>query len=155
LPSGQTVLIGSITLGIMALPTIVSISEDALRAVPDEYRSASLALGATRLDTIIYTVLPTAASGIIAAFMLGLGRVLGETMAVLMVTGNATMVPHSLLDPARTITATIAAEMGEAVQGGAHYQALFGLGIILFVITFGVNLVADLVLGRSTGKLSR
>jgi len=142
---GETALAGIIMLAIMSLPTVISISEDALSAVPHSYREASLALGATRWQTITQIVVPAGLSGVTAAAMLGVGRAVGETMTVLMVTGNAAQIPHSLLVPVRTLTATIAAELGEAPQGGLHYQALFAIGIVLFVITFLINLVADVV----------
>ena len=150
LPSGLNAFTASIVLGIMALPTVVSISEDALDAVPREYREASLALGATKWETTIRVVLPCARSGLFAASMLGLGRAIGETMAVLMVAGNAMMVPGSIFDPVRTITADIAAEMGETVQGGLHYKALFGLGMVLFTITFLINLITDLIFTKTS-----
>lgn len=137
---GETGLAGSIILGIMALPTIITISEDALRTVPRELKEASLALGASHWQTIRRVVVPYAASGITAAIILGIGRAVGETMAVLMVTGNAAVIPHSFFEPLRTIPATIAAELGEASYGGIHFQALFGLGCILFIITFLINL---------------
>jgi phosphate transport system permease protein len=142
---GETALAGIIMLAIMSLPTVISISEDALSAVPRSYREASLALGATRWQTITQIVVPAGLSGVTAAAMLGVGRAVGETMTVLMVTGNAAQIPHSLLVPVRTLTATIAAELGEAPQGGLHYQALFAIGIVLFVITFLINLIADVV----------
>jgi phosphate transport system permease protein len=145
---GETALAGVIMLAIMALPTVVSVSEDALAAVPRSYREASLALGATRWQTIQKVVVPAALSGVTAAAMLGVGRAVGETMTVLMVTGNAARIPTSLLVPVRTLTATIAAELGEAPQGGIHYQALFAIGIALFVITFLINLLADVVSAR-------
>jgi len=148
LPSGLTALAGSIMLAFMALPTIVSIIEDALVAVPKSYKEGSLALGATRWQTIYRVMLPAAASGILAAVMLGIGRVIGETMAVLMVTGNAAILPASILQPVRTLTATIAAEMGEAVAGSSHYYSLFAIGIILFIISFIINLTADMLLHR-------
>jgi phosphate transport system permease protein len=148
LPSGLTALAGSIMLAFMAMPTIVSIIEDALSSVPKSYKEGALALGATQLQTIRRVILPAAFSGIIAAVMLGIGRVIGETMAVLMITGNAAIMPNSILQPVRTLTATIAAEMGEVIQGSLHYQALFGIGLILFVITFFINLVADMFLHR-------
>lgn len=148
LPSGLTALAGSIMLAFMAMPTIVSIIEDALSSVPKSYKEGALALGATELQTIRRVILPAAFSGIIAAVMLGIGRVIGETMAVLMITGNAAIMPVSILQPVRTLTATIAAEMGEVIQGSLHYQALFGIGLILFVITFFINLVADMFLHR-------
>lgn len=148
LRSGLTVISGSIILAFMAMPTIVSIIEDALNTVPKSYRDGSLALGATEWQTIYRVVLRAASSGIVAAVMLGIGRVIGETMAVMMITGNAAIIPHSFFDPARTMTATIAAEMGEAVQGGAHYFSLFAIGLVLFLITFAVNLLADFFLHR-------
>lgn len=146
--TGLTVLTGSIVLALMAMPTIISIAEDALVAVPREYRDASLALGATHLQTIWKTLVPAAKSGIIAAVMLGIGRSIGETMAVMMVTGNARVIPHTFFDSARTLTATIAAEMGETVQYSTHYYSLFAIGLILFVMTFVLNTIADLVLQR-------
>jgi phosphate transport system permease protein len=145
---GLTALSGSIMLAFMALPTIISISEDAINAVPKRLRHASLALGATKWETTVKTVVPTASSGIIAAVLLGLGRIVGETMAVLMITGNSPRIVFSWLQPVRTITATIAAEMGETVQGGLHYSALFAIGLILFIITFLINLIADRYVGR-------
>lgn len=148
LPTGLTALSGSITLAFMAIPTIVSIMEDAITAVPKSYREGSLALGATHWQTIYRVVIPAASSGIVASVMLGIGRVIGETMAVMMITGNAARIPTTLLQPVRTMTATIAAEMGEAVRGSDHYFALFAIGLVLFVITFIINLVSDLVLHR-------
>ncbi len=148
---GETALAGIIMLAIMALPTIISVSEDALTAVPRSYREASLALGGTQWQTIIHVVVPSAISGISAAVILGVGRAVGETMTVLMVTGNAAQIPTSLLKPVRTLTATIAAELGEAPQGGIHYQALFAVGIALFLSTFLLNIVADWVAGRREG----
>lgn len=148
LPTGLTALSGSLMLGFMAMPTIVSIMEDALTAVPRSYREGALALGATRWQAIWRVVIPAASSGVIAAVMLGIGRVIGETMAVMMITGNAARIPTTLLQPVRTMTATIAAEMGEAVQGSPHYFSLFAIGIVLFLITFLINLVADFFLHR-------
>jgi phosphate transport system permease protein len=148
LPSGLTALAGSIMLAFMALPTIVSIIEDAIVSVPKNYREGSLALGATRWQTIYRVILPAASSGILAAIMLGIGRVIGETMAVLMITGNAAVLPTSILQPVRTLTATIAAEMGEAVSGSGHYYSLFAIGIILFIFSFIINLLADFFLHR-------
>jgi len=145
---GLTALSGSIMLAFMSLPTIISISEDAINAVPNRFRHASLALGATKWETTVRTIIPAASSGIIAAVMLGLGRIVGETMAVLMITGNSPRIVFSWLQPVRTITATIAAEMGETVQGGLHYSALFAIGLILFAITFIINLIADRYVGR-------
>ena len=146
LPTGLTALSGSLMLGFMAMPTIVSIMEDALTAVPRSYREGALAMGATTWQTIWRVVLPAASSGVIAAVMLGIGRVIGETMAVMMITGNAARIPTNLLQPVRTMTATIAAEMVEAVQGNPHYDSLFAIGIVLFIITFLINLVADFFL---------
>jgi len=127
----------------------VSVAEDAITAVPREYRAGSLALGATRWQTICRVTVPAARSGIIAAVMLGIGRAVGETMAVMMVTGNAAVIPHTIFQPVRTMTATIAAEMGETVHYSPHYHALFVLGAVLFLITFTVNLIADLALKRA------
>jgi phosphate transport system permease protein len=129
----------------MALPTIISVAEDALDAVPKSYRDAGLALGATKWQVIWRVVVPAARSGIVVAVMLGLGRAIGETMAVMMVTGNAArmpLTPDSLFRPVRTMTATIAAEMGEVAQGSIHFHALFGIGVLLFVLTFLINLAA-------------
>ncbi|MBK6988324.1 MAG: phosphate ABC transporter permease subunit PstC [Bacteroidetes bacterium] len=140
LPVGETALAGSIVLGIMALPTIITVSEDAIRNTPRSMKEASLALGANKWQTIYRVVIPYSMSGISAAAILGIGRALGETMAVLMVTGNAAVMPKSLLQPVRTIPATIAAELGEAPAGGVHYQALFALGCILFLITMAINI---------------
>lgn len=148
LPTGLTALAGSITLAFMAMPTIVSIAEDALTAVPKKYKEAALALGATRWQATWRVVLRAASSGIVAAVMLGIGRVVGETMAVMMITGNAARIPTSLFQPVRTLTATIAAEMGETVQGSDHYFALFAIGIVLFIITFVINLIADFAIHR-------
>ena len=145
---GLTALTGSIMLAFMSLPTIISISEDAINAVPNKFRNASIALGATKWETTIKTVIPAASSGIFAATMLGLGRVVGETMTVLMITGNSPRIVFSWLQPVRTITATIAAEMGETVQGGLHFSALFAIGLILFTITFLINLIADRFINR-------
>jgi phosphate transport system permease protein len=148
LPTGLTALSGSIMLAFMAMPTIVSIAEDALYSIPKSYKEGALALGATRWQAIWRVMLPAASSGILAAVMLGLGRVIGETMAVMMITGNAAILPHSILQPVRTLTATIAAEMGEAVVGSEHYFALFAIGIVLFVISFAINVTADIFLHK-------
>jgi phosphate transport system permease protein len=148
LPTGLTAFSGSIMLAFMAMPTIVSIAEDALYAVPKSYKEAAFALGATHWQTIRRVILPAASSGILAAVMLGIGRVIGETMAVMMITGNSAVIPHTLLQPVRTLTATIAAEMGEAVVGSEHYFALFAVGIVLFVISFAINVTADLFLHK-------
>ncbi len=140
---GETALSGSIVLAIMALPTIITVSEDAIRSIPSDVRQASLALGASHWQTITRVLIPYAASGISAAIILGVGRAIGETMAVLMVTGNAAIMPHGLTHPVRTIPATIAAELGEASFGGLHFKALFALGCVLFVITFVTNYIVD------------
>lgn len=152
LPTGLTALAGSIMLAFMAMPTIVSIMEDALNAVPKRYREGSIAMGATKWQTIYRVVLPAASSGIVAAVMLGIGRVIGETMAVMMITGGAAVIPKSIFQPVRTMTATIAAEMGETVQSSDHYYALFAIGIVLFVVTFIINLFADIFLHRENVK---
>ena len=148
LPTGLTALSGSIMLAFMAMPTIVSIAEDALYSVPKSYKEGALALGATRWQMIYRVLVPAASSGILAAVMLGLGRVIGETMAVMMITGNSAIIPHSILQPVRTLTATIAAEMGESVVGGEHYFALFAIGIVLFIISFAINVTADMFLHK-------
>jgi phosphate transport system permease protein len=148
LPSGLTALAGSIMLAFMAMPTIVSIIEDSIVSVPKSYREGSLALGATHWQTIYRVILPAASSGILAAIMLGIGRVIGETMAVLMITGNAAVMATSILLPVRTLTATVAAEMGEAVGGSGHYYALFAIGIILFIISFIINILADMFMHK-------
>ena len=152
LPVGETALAGSIVLAIMALPTIITVSEDALRNTPRSMREASLALGANKWQTIYRVVIPYSMSGISAAAILGIGRAIGETMAVLMVTGNAAVMPHSLLQPVRTIPATIAAELGEAPSGGVHYKALFALGCILFILTVLINLWVESVSSRRKMK---
>ena len=149
--TGLTAFTGSLILAYMALPTIISISEDALYAVPKEYRDGALAIGATEWQTIWRVVLPAARSGLVIAVMLGVGRAIGETMAVLMVTGNAANIPDfgpgMFFQPVRTMTATIAAEMGEVAQGSLHYNTLFGIGIILFIITFAINSLASRIVG--------
>lgn len=152
LPVGETGLAGSIILGIMALPTIITISEDAMRNTPRAMKEASLALGASKWQTIYKIVIPYSISGISAAAILGIGRAIGETMAVLMVTGNAAVIPHSILEPMRTIPATIAAELGEAPSGGLHYKALFALGCILFIITLFINLMVEFVSNKKKHK---
>ncbi len=155
LPIGLTALTGSVMLAFMAAPTIISISEDAIVAVPKSYRDGSLALGAGKWETIRGVVVPAAKSGIVAACMLGVGRAVGETMTVLMVAGNASNIPNGLagivpyfLGPVRTMTATVALEMGDTVQGSPHYFALFAVGLTLLLITFAINLIADLALRR-------
>jgi phosphate transport system permease protein len=143
---GINVLNGSIIVGLMAVPLIVSISEDALRSVPDSYREAAMAMGATKWETVYRVLFPAARNGLLAACMLGVGRAIGETMAVLMATGNANQIPSSIFDSVQTMTATIAQEMGDAVQGGEHYQVLFIIGTVLLVITCAINVVSDLVI---------
>ena len=145
---GLNALNGSILLAIMALPTIVSISEDSLNAVPRAYAEASLALGASRWQTLIRVRIPAALSGIIAAVMLGMGRAIGETMTVLMATGNAPAFPRGFLSSIRTLTSSIAIELGEVPYYTTHYYALFALGLVLFVITFVVNLISDIILHK-------
>jgi len=148
---GYSALAASIILAVMVLPTIISISIDAIEAVPRSFREGSYALGATQWQTITGVVLPAARSGIVAAVILGMGRAVGETMAVIMVAGNSVQMPHSLLDPVRTLTANIALEMGYA--SGAHAQALFATGIVLFVISLGLNEIAGRVRGRSRASV--
>jgi phosphate transport system permease protein len=151
LPTGLTAFTGSLLLGGIAIPTIVSISEDALNTVPRSYREASLALGATHWQTIWGVSLPAARSGILTALMLGIGRAMGETMTVMMVTGNAPVMPSGLLAlfaPVRTMTATVASEMGEVATGSPHYQVLFFIGIVLFLISLAVNITASMVGAR-------
>lgn len=149
---GETAFTGSLILAIMALPTIISIAEDAMRTTPKAMRDASLALGANKWQTIYKVVIPFASSGIAAAVVLGVGRAIGETMAVLMVTGNAAVIPHSMFESVRTIPATIAAELGEAPSGGTHYQALFLLGAVLFIITLIISIVAEIISSRKMIK---
>ena len=150
-PTGLTAFTGSIILAYMSLPTIISVTEDALYAVPKEYRDGSLAIGATRWQTIWRVTVPAARSGIVIAIMLGIGRAIGETMAVMLVTGNAANIPQlgpaAFFSPVRTMTATIAAEMGEVARGSTHYNVLFAVGIILFVITFIINSIASRLVG--------
>ncbi len=143
LPVGESALAGSILLAIMALPTIITVSEDSIRTCPLHMKEASLALGASHWQTIFRVIIPYAASGITAAAILGIGRAVGETMAVLMVTGNAAVMPSSITHPVRTIPATIAAELGEAPFGGLHFNALFALGCMLFIITLVTNLLVE------------
>jgi phosphate transport system permease protein len=154
-PTGLTAFTGAVMLAYMSLPTIISVAEDALDAVPKLYRDAALALGATRWQTVWRVTLPAARSGVVIAVMLGVGRAIGETMAVMMVTGNAARMPltlDSVFRPVRTMTATIAAEMGEVAQGSTHYHVLFMVGIVLFVVTFIINAIASMVVIRSGPK---
>ena len=144
-PVGLNVLNGATLLALMSVPIMVSIGEDALKAVPDSYREAAVAMGATHWQMVHRVLVPAAKNGLLAAVLLGVGRAVGETMAVLMATGHAVNIPHSVFDPVRTLTATIAAELGEASIGSDHYQILFIIGILLFSITFVVNLTADLI----------
>jgi len=153
--SGLTALTAGLVVGIMSLPTIISIAEDALHSVPNDLRQGSLALGNTRWQTTYKVVVPAASSGIFAAVMLGLGRAIGETMVVLMLAGNSGLIITSALQPARTLTGTIAQEMGEVVRGGMHYSVLFAMGLVLFAITFAINLAADMVLENQRKKWRR
>jgi phosphate transport system permease protein len=148
LSNGLNALNGSFLLAIMALPTIISISEDSLNAVPRAHSEASLALGASRWQTLVRVKIPSALSGIIAAFMLGMGRAIGETMTVLMATGNARAFPHGFLSSIRTMTSNIAIELGEVPYYTTHYYALFAIGLVLFLMTFFVNLIADVILHK-------
>jgi phosphate transport system permease protein len=158
IPTGLTAFTGALLLGGMAIPTIVSVAEDALDSVPKTYRDASLAMGATRWQTIWRVTLPAARSGVLTAIMLGIGRAIGETMTVMMVTGNAPVFPtglNALFKPARTMTATIAAEMGEVANGSVHYHVLFLIGIVLFLISLAVNLAAASVVFRQQRRAER
>ena len=158
LPTGLSAFTGSILLGGIAIPTVVSVAEDALDAVPKSYRDASLAMGATEWQTIWRVTLPAARSGVLTAIMLGIGRAIGETMTVMMVTGNAPILPRGLKDlfsPVRTMTATIAAEMGEVANGSTHYHLLFLIGIILFLISLIVNVTASAVVFRQKKRQER
>jgi phosphate transport system permease protein len=158
LPTGLTALTGSLLLGMIAIPTIVSISEDALNNVPETYRHGSLALGVTRWQTIWGVTVPAARSGILTAIMLGVGRTIGETMTVMMVTGNAPVMPESfrvLFMPIRTMTATIASEMGEVASGSSHYHVLFFIAVVLFSFTLVVNIVASKISSRQLKRSER
>jgi phosphate transport system permease protein len=150
LPNGLNALNGSILLALMSLPTIISIAEDALTAVPREFKEASLALGANRFQTLRHVLLPAAGSGVTAAVMLGVGRSIGETMTVIMATGNALKFPTGYFSSVRTMTATIAIELGEVPYNTTHYYALFAIGLVLFVMTFAVSLLADIFLHRAS-----
>jgi phosphate transport system permease protein len=153
IPTGLCAFTASLVLGIMSTPTVASLAEDALSFVPRSFREASLALGANRWQTLVRVVMPAAGSGISTAVILGMGRAVGETMTVLMVAGGAAVIPKSIFDPVRPMTSTIAAEMGEAVMGSLHYHALFAIGLILFLITLGINIVAEIVSRRFRLKL--
>ncbi len=158
LPTGLTAFTGSLMLALIAIPTIVSISEDALNSVPKSYRQGALALGATRWQAIWGVTVPAARTGLVTAVMLGVGRALGETMAVMMVTGNAPVVPSSLASwfmPIRTMTATIASEMGEVANGSVHYHVLFFIGILLFLLSLAINLTASWVSTRGRKRNER
>ncbi len=146
--NGLNAINGSVLLAIMALPTIISLSEDALKSVPKSYQEASLALGATHWQTLIRVKIPAALSGIIASCMLGMGRAVGETMTVLMATGCAPAMPGSFLDSVRTMTSTIAIELGEVPYNTTHYYALFAIGLVLFIITFIINMASDIILHK-------
>ncbi|MGB3346407.1 MAG: phosphate ABC transporter permease subunit PstC [Candidatus Humimicrobiia bacterium] len=152
LSSGLNALNGSILLAVMSLPTIISISEGAIRKIPKDFKIASYALGANRWTTLIRVTIPAAFSGIIVSIMLGIGRAIGETMTVLMATGNAPAMPHSFFDSVSTMTATIAIEMGEVPYGTTHYYALFAVGAVLFIVSLGVNLIAELVTAKYQGR---
>ncbi|RME88850.1 MAG: phosphate ABC transporter permease subunit PstC [Anaerolineae bacterium] len=158
LPTGLTAFTGSLLLGGIAIPTVVSIAEDALDAVPRSYREAALALGATHWQTIWRVTLPAARSGVLTAVMLGVGRAIGETMTVMMVTGNAPVLatsPGALFSPVRTMTATIAAEMGEVAGGSVHYHVLFFIGLVLFLISLAVNVTASAIVFRTRTRAER
>lgn len=158
LPTGLTTLAGSILLGGIAIPTIVSVAEDALDSVPRSYRDAALALGATPWQTIWRVTLPAARSGVLTAIMLGIGRAIGETMAVMMVTGNAAVLPikwNSFFLPVRTMTATIAAEMGEVAKNSTHYHVLFFIGLVLFLISLGINIAASTAVFQQRKRTER
>lgn len=145
IPSGLNAFSASIVLGVMVVPIISSMSEDALSTVPRNLREASFALGATRWETIVQIVLPAARSGVISSIMLGFGRAIGETMVVIMIAGGAAQIPRSIFQPVRPMTAAIASEMGETVIGSPHFHALFGIAIVLFIITFITNLITEFV----------
>jgi phosphate transport system permease protein len=149
---GVNLLNGGIILALMSVPIIVSVGEDALKAVPDSYREAALSLGASRWEIVYRVLFPAARNGLLAAVLLGVGRAIGETMAVLMVTGQAVQIPRSPFDPIATLTATVAAELGETVAGGIHYRMLFVIGLVLFAVTFAVNFAADLIVKGIHGE---
>jgi len=151
-PIGINILNGGIILALMSVPIIMSVGEDALKAVPDTYREAAVALGASRWQVVYRVLLPAAKNGLLAAALLGVGRAIGETMAVLMATGHSVQIPTSLLDPVRTLTATIAAELGEAPEGGNHYRVLFVIGTLLMLMSLAINLTAELVVKGVRGR---
>ena len=151
-PIGINILNGGIILALMSVPIIMSVGEDALKAVPDGYREAARGARRQPLADRVQGAAPAAKNGLLAAALLGVGRAVGETMAVLMATGHSVQIPHSFLDPVRTLTATIAAELGEAVEGGTHYRVLFVIGSLLMIIALVVNLTADLVVKGIRGK---
>ncbi|PIS27787.1 MAG: phosphate ABC transporter permease subunit PstC [Candidatus Marinimicrobia bacterium CG08_land_8_20_14_0_20_45_22] len=153
LSTGLCAFTASLILGIMAVPTVCSLAEDALNYVPKSFREAAYAVGANRWQTLTQIILPAAGSGISTAIILGMSRVVGETMTVLMVAGGAAMIPQSVFDPVRPMTSTIAAEMGEAAMGSPHYHALFAIGLILFLITFVFNIIAEIISRRYRLKL--
>ncbi|MDQ7772471.1 MAG: phosphate ABC transporter permease subunit PstC [Elusimicrobiales bacterium] len=153
LPIGLCALTAGVILGVMATPTVASIAEDALGYVPRSFREASFALGANRWETLVKVIVPAAGSGISTAVILGMSRAIGETMTVLMVAGGAAVVPSSVFDPVRPMTAAIAAEMGEAAVGGEHYHALFAIALALFLVTFVFNIAAELISRRYRLKL--
>ena len=153
IPIGLCAFTASLILGIMAIPTICSLTEDALSYVPKSFREASFAVGANRWQTLTKVILPAAGSGISTAIILGMSRAVGETMVVLMVAGGAAVIPASFFQPVRPMTSTIAAEMGEAVVGSSHYSALFAIGLVLFIITFAFNIIAELVSRKYRLKL--
>ena len=158
IPTGLTALAGGLLLGGIAVPTTVSIAEDALDAVPQSYREGALAVGATKWQTIWRVTLPAARSGVLTALMLGIGRTIGETMAVMMVTGNAPVMAlklGSIFSPVRTMTATIAAEMGEVANGSTYYHVLFFIGLVLFMISLVVNIIASSVVFQSKKRSER
>ncbi len=153
LPTGLTAFTGSLILGIMATPTVASLAEDALGFVPNSFKEASLAVGANRWQTLVKVVIPSAGSGISTAVILGISRAIGETMTVLMVTGGSAIIPKSFFQPVRPMTSTIAAEMGEAVFGGLHYNSLFAIGLVLFITTLFFNILAEFISRRYRLKL--
>lgn len=153
-PVGVNLLNAGIIVAFISVPIIVSIGEDALKAVPDSYREAALSLGANRWEIVFRVLFPAAKTGLLAAVLLGVGRAIGETMAVMMCSGHSVNIPHSLLDPVRTMTATIASELGDTVEGDDHYRVLFTIGVVLFAITFVINLIADIIVRGIRGEKS-